>query len=198
MKKQFTIIILISILLFSQNLVINKAYGAATVPLNITVNGSLVITDASNDTMAGKDPTINVNLSVTPDIGQTAVSGQANFRIRSNRNAWRLTTQRTTSNTGTTGLADTDVSVNVSTAAGSTANASAGTLVAPFNAPTTLASIPQISANVVNGTAKTSTAKDGTNTNNYFQINTSYSIQPDFFYTPGTFSTSITYNLVSP
>ena len=176
-----------------------SAQAAATVPINVTVNGALVITDASNDSMAGANPTINVNLSVTPDLGAATVTGQANFRIRTNRAAWRLTAQRTTSNAGGTGLADTDVTLSVARSAGSTGNASAGALVAPFTAATTLNSIPTAtSADVISGTAKTSSAKDGTNTNNYFQVNTTYGVAPDFFYTPGTYSTTITYNLVSP
>ena len=197
MKKILGVVLLFCVYFIQAN--IEAAHAAATVPLNVTVNGSLVITDASNDSMSGMDPTINVNLSVTPDLGQATVTGQANFRIRTNRTTWRLTSQRTASNAGGTGIADTDISVNISKVAGSTANANAGTIVSPFSSATNLSSIPTVSpANVVNGTAKTSSAKDGNNTNNYFEIDTAYGIAPDFFYTPGTFSTTITYNLVSP
>ena len=176
-----------------------SAQAAATVPVNVTVNGALVITDASNDSMTGVNPNINVNLSVTPDLGAATVTGQANFRIRTNRNTWRLTAQRTVSNSGGTGLADTDISLTVAKSAGSNGNANAGALVAPFTASTNLNSIPTASSvDVVSGTAKTSNAKDASNTNNYFQVNTTYGVVPDFFYTPGTYSTTITYNLVSP
>lgn len=202
MNKQYIIVsvILVSLMLIN---IINwqevKA-GTATVPLNITVNGSLIITDADNDTTSGKDPTKNVNISVTPDLLQSEVSGSANFRIRSNKPSWRLTTQRTASNAGTTGIVDSDISVTITKTAGSTANVNAGTLVAPFDAKTTLSSVPTIApaANVVNGTAKTSSAKDPTNANNYFQVNTTYGLAPDFFFSAGTFTTTITYNLVSP
>ena len=196
-KKILSIFILFLMLTI---LTVNKeVHGAATVPLSVTVNGALVISDASNDTMSGKDPTINVNLSVTPDLGQATVTGGANFRIRTNRSAWRLTAQRTASNAGGTGITDSDVSVTIAKSAGSTANANAGSLVSPFNAATTLMSIPTTTASdVVSGIAKTSSSKDGSNTNNYFQVNTTYGIDPDFFYTPGTFSSTITYNLVSP
>ena len=111
-----------------------SAQAAATVPVNVTVNGALVITDASNDSMTGVNPNINVNLSVTPDLGAATVTGQANFRIRTNRNTWRLTAQRTVSNSGGTGLADTDISLTVAKSAGSNGNANAGALVAPFTA----------------------------------------------------------------
>src|SRR3990167_1543994 len=130
---------------------------AATVPLSITVNGSLVITAADDDTMSGKDPTRAVTINLTPDIGHTLQSGSANFRIRTNRTNWRFTAQTNLSSISTTAAVD-----------------------------------------VISGTAKTSSAKDNSNTNNWFQVGTTYSIQPDFFYAPGTFSSTITYNLVSP
>ena len=199
--KPIIILILTSCMVLNTiTMTYQKAYGATgTAPFSVTVNGSLVLTDASNDTMSGKDPTINVALSVTPDLGATTVSDTANFRIRSNQNVWRLTAQKTSSNTGGTGLTDSDITLNISKSAGSKANTNAGTLVSPFNNATTIGSIPSSStANVVSGTAKTSSGRDSANTDNYFQVNTTYSVVPDFFYTPGTFSTTITYNLVSP
>lgn len=199
MKKQIMWLLTIVALLLFNNANAPKVDAAATVPLSVTVNGSLVISDADNDTMAGKDPTKNVNLSVTPDLGHTVQSGSANFRVRTNRATWRLTAQRTASDAGGTGIADTDVLVDISKSAGSSANANAGTLVAPFNAQTNVSSITTATAvDVVNGTAKTSSAKDANNTNNWFQVSTAYSIQPDFFYTPGTYTTTVTYSLVSP
>lgn len=172
----------------------------ATIPINITVNGTLTISDANNDASSGKNPTINVNLSVTPDLGAAAVTGDANFRIRTNRSVWRLTAQRTSEvDTGPTNIVATDVGLLISTQAGANANSMAGILVAPFNAQTDLSSVSTTApVDVISGTAKTSTARDNTNTNNYFQVNTRYSILPDFFYQPGTWRTTITYNLVSP
>ena len=178
-----------------------KADAAASVPLSVTINGSLVISDASNDTAAGKNPTTNVNISVTPDLGAATATGSANFRIRTNNSTWRLTTSRTASSVGGTGIADTDVSVTIAKSTGTNANAASGALVAPFTAQTSLSSIPvppATAADVISGTAKTSSARDSSNANNWFQVNTTYGIEPDFFYTPGTFSTTITYNLVSP
>ena len=196
-KLFFTLAIVTIVALYSSGDIASAQ--AATVPVNVTVNGALVITDASNDSMSGANPNINVNLSVTPDLGASTVTGQANFRVRTNRTAWRLTAQRTASNAGTTGIADTDVTLAVSKSSGTTGNANAGALVAPFTAATTINSIPTASSvDVVSGTAKTSTSRDGSNTNNYFQVSTTYGIAPDFFYTPGTYATTVTYNLVSP
>ncbi len=193
------LVFIFNVILLLNFIVLPEAKAAATVPLTVTVNGSLVITDADNDTMLGKDPTKNVTINITPDIGATTQTGAANFRIRTNRSAWRLTAQKTASNAGGTGLTDSDVLLDVAKSAGSSANANSGTLVAPFNAQTNIGSITTAAAvDVVSGTAKTSSSKDGTNTNNYFQVNTTYSVVPDFFYSPGTFSTTITYNLVSP
>ena len=199
MSKKILGLFLVMLVIAANAIYIPEVEAAATVPLSITVNGSLVITDADNDTMAGLNPTKNVTINLTPDIGHTTQSGSANFRIRTNRAAWRLTAQRTASDTGGTGIVDADVKVLVAKSAGSSANLNSGTLVAPFSAQTALSSITTASAvDVVNGTAKTSSAKDFANANNWFQVGTTYSIDPDFFYAPGTFSSTITYNLVSP
>ena len=200
MGKQMLGLFFIILLLSSVTIIrIPEAKASASVPLSITVNGSLVISDSDNDTTAGKDPTKNVTISVTPDLGASNASGSANFRIRTNRSAWRLTAQRTTSDAGSTGIADSDVLIDIAKSNGSNGNASAGALVAPFTSQANLSSITTASAvDVVNGTAKTSSAKDSSNTNNWFGVSTTYSIAPDFFYTPGTFSSTITYSLVSP
>ena len=173
---------------------------SATVPINITVNGTLTISDAANDASSGKNPTINVNLSITPDLGAAALTGAANFRIRTNKSSWKLTAQRTQEvDTGPTNIEATDIGVLITTQAGSKGNAMAGILVAPFNARTDLSKVSTSSpVDVVNGTEKTSTQRDPTNANNYFQVNTQYGIEQDFFFQPGTWKTTVTYNLVSP
>ncbi len=199
MLKQIRVLLLILLLFCANSIRLSDVKAATgTVPLSITVNGSLVVSDADNDTMSGENPTKNVSLSVTPDLGHTLQSGSANFRIRSNRTAWRLTAAKTASDAGGTGISDSDVLVDIAKSAGSSANANAGALVAPFNAQTSLASITTSAVDVIDGTAKTSSSRDANNTNNWFQVSTTYSIQPDFFYTPGTFSSTITYSLVAP
>ena len=201
LKNCRQIFIPILVILFGfLNLPLETFSQSATVPVNITVNGTLTVSDASNDSNSGKDPTINVNLSVTPDLGAAAATGNANFRIRTNRSVWRLTAQRTTEiDTGPTNISASDINLLVTTQVGTNANSMAGTLAAPFNAQTDLSSISTASpVNVINGTAKTSTVRDSTNANNYFQVNTQYSILPDFFFQPGTWRTTITYSLVSP
>lgn len=198
-KKQFIYLCLI-VLLILLTIPLKTFSQSATVPININVNGTLTISDAANDASSGKNPTINVNLSITPDLGAAPVNGDANFRIRTNRSTWRLTAQRTAEiDTGPTNIVAMDVALLITTQAGINANAMAGILVAPFTARTDLSSISTSApVDVISGTAKTSTAKDNTNANNYFQVNTQYSILPDFFFQPGTWRTTITYNLVSP
>ncbi|MBI2995900.1 MAG: hypothetical protein HYY52_04265 [Candidatus Melainabacteria bacterium] len=201
MKFNFQIIYLFLVVLIVLSLIPIKSFSqSATVPVNITVNGTFTISDAANDSNSGKNPTINVNLSVTPDLGAAPATGDANFRIRTNRSTWRLTAQRTLEiDIGPTNITSKDIGLLVTTQAGINANAAAGTLVPPFNSQTNLNAILTSSpVDVISGTAKTSTARDTTNTNNYFQVNTRYSILPDFFYQPGIWRTTITYNLVSP
>ena len=197
-KQLSFFILVVLVILFTSP--IQSISQTATVPINITVNGTFTISDATNDSNSGKNPTINVDLSITPDLGAAPVTGDANFRIRTNRSTWRLTAQRTQEvDTGPTNISAKDVGLLITTQAGSNADSMAGTLVAPFNTETNINSISTSAPiNVVNGTSKTSTARDNSNASNYFQVNTRYSILPDFFYQPGTWRTTITYNLVSP
>ncbi len=193
----FILLICVQLLLF---IPIKIFAQTATVPLSITVNGNLTISDANNDASSGKNPTLNVNLSITPDLGAAQVTGDANFRIRTNRPNWRLTAQRTLEvDTGPTKISASDVGLLITTQAGSKANPDAGTLVAPFNTQTDISKIPISNPiNVISGKSKTSKDRDNTNTNNYFQVNTRYSVYPDYFFQPGTWKTTLTYNLVSP
>lgn len=172
----------------------------ATVPLAITVNGALVVTDAAMDNAAGKNPTLNVNLSVTPDLGAANVTGSANFRIRTNQTMWTLSAAKTALVANGTGIAETDILLDVVKTAGSNANASAGALQAPFTAQTNISSIMTTATTVLAGTAITSSARDSSNTNNYLNIATTYTIPQDFFFTPGTgnATSTITYTLSSP
>lgn len=170
----------------------------ATVTDNFTVNGALVITDASMDSIAGDNPSLTVNISVTPDVGAVNATGSANFRLRTNQAMWTLSATRTAFTASTTNLALTDILLDISTSAGANANASAGTRVSPFTAQTTLNSVGTTTTNVISGTAKTSLNRDSTNTSNYFQVNTTYSVPQDFFFTPGTASATVTYTLTSP
>lgn len=173
---------------------------SATIPININVNGTLTISDAINDSSAGKNPTINVTLAVTPDLGAAAVTGDANFRIRTNLTIWRLTAQRTQEiDRGPTNILPQDIGLLISTQAGNNANPDAGKLISPFLSSTDLSKITVANPVVVlNGQDKTSNKRDNLNANNYFQVNTRYSITPDFFFQPGAWSTIITYSLVSP
>lgn len=199
LRNQFIFLILVAVQLllvmpmktFSQT---------ATVPISITVNGNLTISDANNDASSGKDPTLNVNISITPDLGAAAATGNANFRIRTNRPNWKLVAQRTSEvDTGPTNISASDVGLLITTQAGSKANPDAGSLIAPFNTKTDISKISTSTpVNVISGKLKTSRERDNTNSNNYFQVNTQYSIAPDFFYQPGTWKTTVTYNLVSP
>lgn len=165
------------------------ASGTATVPLSITVNGAVTVTDAATDTAAGKNPTLNVNLSVTPDIGASDVSGSANFRVRTNFTNWKLTAQRAGFTANGTGLAATNVGLSITKTAGSDASATACTLQAPFTGSTTINSISASAATDIcaGTTTKTaSAASTSANTNNYLNFATTYTVAQDFFFTPGS------------
>jgi len=180
------------IILFLSNFVfcIKTQAQIATITDNFTVNSSLVISDATTE---ANNPTLNVNISVTPDVGASAASGSANFRLRTNQAMWTLTATKGAFSAGTTGIAQSDITLALATSAGSTANASAGTRAFVSN---TLNNIT--TTTLVSGTAKTSSSRDSTNTNNYFQVNSTYSINQDFFFTPGSATVPITYTFTSP
>lgn len=171
----------------------------AVVPLNITVQGKLVITDATSDNDSGLNPTLNLYLRLTPDLNNSIVSHSSSIRIRTNLNNWRLTAQRNNFINSTLNIDEKDISLSFTTNAGSKANPNAGKLIPPFDVETNLS---QISSNnpteILNGISKTSTDKDPTNKNNWFQLTSTYSILPDFFYGYGEFNTIVSYSLVSP
>lgn len=169
----------------------------ATVPLNITVLGKLVITDANNDNKSGSNPTLNVALKLSPDLNNSTVSGSSAIRIRTNLSAWKLTALRSNQNSNI--VDPNDISLKFTTQAGSNANPNCGKLLAPFDQITTLNQISTASpTEILSGNTKTSIAKDPDNRDNWFQLNSNYSISPDFFYGIGEWNTTISYNLVSP
>ncbi len=171
----------------------------AVVPLNITVLGKLVITDANNDNKSGLNPNLNIFLKVMPDINSSIVSGSSAIRIRTNLNTWKLTAQRSDANNRQINIDPKDIVLNFSTQAGASANPYSGKLLSPFDRPTDLG---QISTNaptdLLIGNRKTSLQRDPDNKNNWFQITSNYSISPDFLYEPGEWNTTVSYSLVSP
>lgn len=171
----------------------------AIVPLNITVLGKLVITDANNDNKTGSNPTLNVLLRLTPDLNNQTVSGSSAIRIRTNLTNWKLTALRSDLTNSNTKIDPNDISLRFSTQAGSTANPNCGKLLSPFDQVTSLSQIPTANpTEILVGNTKTSIAKDPDNKENWFQLNSNYSISPDFFYGIGEWNTTISYNLVSP
>lgn len=188
-KHIFIVIFLLVITSTNKN--ISFAQQSATVTNNLTVNSVIVISDASTET---SDPTSSVALSLTPSVGASDATGSANFRIRTNQPSWRLVVSKGTYSAGTTSTAESDITITLSTSAGSNGNASAGTLQYTSK---TLSSITN-GETVVSGTAKTSSTRDSTNTNNFFQVNTSYSIPQDFFFTPGTATITLTFTASAP
>lgn len=171
----------------------------ATVPLNITVSGKLIITDSENDNKSGTNPTVNVNLKLTPDLNNSVVYGSSSIRIRTNLNSWKLTAQRSNVSDSPVNIDPKDISLSFTTQTGPKANPNAGKLLSPFNQT---ANLSQISTNgptdVLIGLSKTSLDRDPENKNNWFQLTSNYSISPDFFHETGEWSTIVGYSLVSP
>ena len=196
-RPLFAFIFICLCLYSSSNLIVSS--NQAIVPLNITVLGKLVITDANNDTKSGLDPTLNVLLRLTPDLNNQTVSGSSSIRIRTNLSTWKLTALRSNTTNLSSNIDPNDISLRFTTQAGSTANPNCGKLISPFDQITTLSQISTASPiEILTGTDKTSIARDTDNKGNWFQLNSNYSISPDFFYGIGEWNTTISYNLVSP
>lgn len=193
----FVLIVSCSVFFLSSNLTASS--NQATVPLNITVQGKLIITDAENDTNAGDNPTLNVNLKLVPDLVNSTVSGSSSIRIRTNLNSWKLTAQRSNLSSSEVNIDPQDVSLSFTTQTGSKGNPNAAKLLSPFNKITDLS---QISTNnptdILAGYSKTSLERDPKNKDNWFQLTSNYSVSPDFFYEIGEWGTSVSYSLVSP
>ncbi|MBI3591032.1 MAG: hypothetical protein HY094_06630 [Candidatus Melainabacteria bacterium] len=197
---RFLVILLLFISFLFGTFNLRAKSSQATIPINITVSGKLIITDAENDNRSGTDPTLNVVLKLTPELNSSVISGRSAIRIRTNLNNWKLTAQRRDlSNPSITNIDPKDVSVNFTTQAGSKANPNAGRLISPFDSTTSLGQIStNASTDLLIGNTQTSIDKDPENKNNWFQLTSDYSISPDFFYGIGEWDTIISYSLVSP
>ena len=198
LAKTRTFLIALIIFCFFSTFNLKADSSQATVPINITVNGKLIITDAENDTKSGTNPTLNVLLKLTPDLGSSVVSGKSAIRIRTNLNNWKLTAQRNDIS-NSTNIDPEQVSLSFTTEAGSKADLYSGKLLAPFDTVTNLGQISTgASTDILSGTSKTSIGKDPENKDNWFQLTSNYSVEPDFFYNTGEWSTVVSYSLVSP
>ena len=193
----FLLIVLCCVFFISVNLPASS--NQATVPINISVSGKLIITDAQNDNNSGANPTLNVNLKLIPDLNSSIISGSSAIRIRTNLSSWKLTAQRSNLSDSQVNIDPKDISLSFTTQSGSKANPNAGKLLSPFNQT---ADLSRISTNaptdILIGLSKTSLDRDPENKNNWFQLTSNYSVSPDFLYDTGEWNTVISYSLVSP
>lgn len=193
------LVLLIFCLSFISTSKLSVMSNQATVPINITVQGKLILTDAENDNKSGENPTLNINLKLTPDFNQSIVSGSSAIRIRTNLNSWKLTAQRANSQPQNVIIDPEDIALSFTTQTGNKANPNAGKLLSPFNQITNLSKISTNEpSDVLIGSSKTSMEKDPENKNNWFQVTTNYSVSPDFLYEVGEWGTTVSYSLVSP
>ncbi len=199
-KKFFFIwVIFLTTLSYLSTSCIKASSNQAVVPLTITVHGKLIITDAENDTKSGENPTTNVHLSITPELNNSIVSGNSSIRVRTNLSNWKLLAQRIDQSNNTANINPEDIKLHYTIQTGSKANPNSGMLVSPFDRTTNLNQLSTTkSTEILIGNSKTSLDKDPTNSNNWFQLTSTYSISPDFFYEKGEWNTVVSYSLVSP
>lgn len=192
------IIVTIVILCFLYTSNLTATPSQAIVPLNITVQGKLIITDAESDNILNPGPNLDRILRFQKSSNKSSYLNKA-IRIRTNLNAWKLTAQRTDLKNQAVKINPKNISILFTTQAGLKANPNAGKLTPPFNTKTNLSKISSISpTGILIGKSKTSYRKDPTNKNNWFQLTSTYSISPRFLSKNSQWSTLISYNLVSP
>lgn len=181
MKKQVkTISTIIAMLLamLDTGLLAAKA-NSAIVPLNIVVQGKLIISDAESDSNNSSN-TLNTTLNTK-------------IRIRTNLNRWQLIANRNNE------IENSKILVSYKLSAASKANPKAAKLNSIFNNPTLLNNISRDSqTTILQGLSKTSIERDTGNYNNYLELSQSFSSTDNSEISESELnSTSITYNLVS-
>lgn len=181
MRNDLKIIItLISILL----LVINTSFleaksNSAVIPLNISVQGKLIISDAESD---GHDNSNILNTSLNTKI-----------RIRTNLNRWQLVATRNNE------IENNKILISYKLSAARKANLKSAKLNSNFSNPTLSNNIPRNSQiTILEGLSKTSLERDSGNHNNYLELSQDLnSIDNSEVSESDIANTSITYSLVS-
>ncbi len=145
---------------------------STTVPINIEVQGRLIITDENSDN-AGSARSLTVsNINLDRKGRSTTVLNDSRMRIRTNLSKWRLVAQVTDISTGKRRINPRFVAIRYETSAGSKGNPNAGRLVPPFNRVTSLSTISKgFPVTILEGKDKTSLERDKGNNNNWFGVN---------------------------
>lgn len=172
---------------------------SAVVPISITVNGRIVVTDAVDDSSTkGRSGIIQQSILVRKRKGSDIYKGQSSLRIRSNLKKWQLLTNRTDSDSNNLDSDNFYITYDIEHAAN--ANPLAASLTRKFKGEVPLANIPSGSSVVlVNGKTKTSIARDSKNANNWVGVNLKYTYYPkNEENLDNALSTVISYSVVSP
>lgn len=151
----------------------SSAYSnSATVPLSIEVNGKLIITDEETDTFSASRQSTLVPININRSKDDFNILGTSGIRIRSNVDKWSLIAKITELSVNKKRISPKLISLKYQTSAGSKGNPNAAKLLAPFNRPTSLSTIPKdMPVTVLEGRSKTSLQRDEGNHNNWFGLN---------------------------
>ena len=168
------VIVVLIVFGYSFTLGIEKVYSSssAVVPINITVNGRLIITDENAELGSSSKSRVTENINIDRSRPNFDLSNSYTLRIRSNVNRWKLTGHLQELPIKTTKKINPKfIRVTYKTSAGSSANVNSAMLAAPFNAPVPLSNIPKKSDFIVlEGNSKTSLHRDKENKNNWYGL----------------------------
>lgn len=150
----------------------SSAYSnSATVPLSIEVNGKLIITDEDTDNLSSSRQSTLVPINIDRSRNNFNILGTSGIRIRSNLERWKLLAKITELSVNEKRINPKLISIHYETSVGSKGNPNAARLIAPFNRPTRLSTIPKdMPVTVLDGRSKTSLDRDTGNHNNWFGL----------------------------
>lgn len=198
--KRIFILLFIFLLLPYHPIGNRKVYAASVaVPISITVNGKMIITDPAEESNSGAGaPEYQQAVKLKKSGTESSYHGKAAIRVRSNLKDWRLVAKR--AQAGKDSVEEENFYLIYTLSAGSKANSAAAILTKPFLKPVSLGSIsPKEPSTVLVGTSNTSNQQDPGNGNNYLELGLEYNYFPsEETIQADEMNTIVSYGLVSP
>lgn len=145
---------------------------SATVPINIKVNGKLIITDEASENSVSGDKSLITNINTDRSKKNFNIVDEYKLRVRSNVGKWRLVGNITEIPAGKKERINPKfIRLTYETSNGSKANPSSARLSNQFAIPVPLSIIPQgTDFTVLEGISKTSLERDKGNHNNWYGL----------------------------
>ena len=148
------------------------------------------------------NPVVNANFSFQPDISPFTDCWSGAFRIRSDKNGWRLIASRVGPSPEVQNgdvqenIMASDISLEFTVMSFGMADSFGALLVSPFSSETNLASV-QSGTFIISGIKKTSNSCSSVNPN-YYKVTKKLCIFRDFIFNPGQYNGQVSLLLINP